>query len=131
MTNLEINQLLHERVLGLCWHEWEYYDASYSVVWEAGFNCRKCGEEVWVDYGTMPLDPSYTSSWADYGRLLEKFKTLDCFGDFIDWLIESDELNNLPLDNALIVVFDILTCLKCDDRHGARIIAEFVKERGI
>ena len=131
MTELQINQLIHERVMGKCWHDADKRVGDSFIIPLQWF-CTKCGDEVGHEGVYMsPLHPSYTSSWADYGRLLEKFKTLDCFGDFIDWLIESDELNNLPLDNALIVVFDILTCLKCDDRHGARIIAEFVKERGI
>ena len=72
MTELQINQLIHQKVLGKCWHEWEYDDVSYSVVWETRFKCRKCGEETWVDYGSMPSNPSSTSSWADYGPMLEE-----------------------------------------------------------
>ena len=103
MTELEINQLLHERVMGECWHEY-----LHGI-------CIKCGR--WSNHGGMisaNWNPSYTSSWADYGRLLEVAMTKEWWNDFAYY------------SNGDFKISTMLNPLK-----GSTAMAEFVKARGI
>ena len=94
MTNLEINQLLHERVMELEW---------YPLPVETGLDWH-------------PLWPKYTSSWADYGRLLEVAMTKEWWDD-------------VAYGKALWQGFKVDTIL--NPLRGSTAMAEFVKERGI
>ena len=105
MTELQINQLLHERVMGECWHEY-----LHGI-------CIKCGR--WSNHGGMisaNWNPSYTSSWADYGRLLEMAITKEWWDD-------------VAYGKALWQGFKVDTIL--NPLRGSTAMAEFVKERGI
>ena len=128
MTELEINKIIHEKLMRKCWHEFVMENSQNSAgitVWIQ--QCNKC---VWHKYAwTTSTNPSYTSSWADYGKALERFKAHELFGDFLEWFIKENKLNEIPLDNALMIFFDVMTCLKCDTTHGAGIIAEYFKQK--
>ena len=103
MTQSEVNKIITEKVLKECW----------SIHWDAEFTN--------LDF----------SQWKHYGPLLEKIKASDWFGDFLDWFIKRNYLDEVTLDNALMVFFDVLTCIRCDDRHGSHAIAEFVKDKEV
>lgn len=94
MTNLEIDQLLHERVM----------------------------EEKWSDGRTKYLNPSYTSDWLAYGRLLEVAMTKEWWKEF---LIRHNEY--YPFSMEPNFVFYVLL----NPLRGSTAMAEFVKERGI
>ena len=116
MTNLEINQLLHERVVGECWHDADKRVGD-SVHIPLQWFCTKCGDEVGYEGVYMPpLHPSYTSSWADYGRLLEVAMTKEWWDD-------------VAYGKALWQGFKVDTIL--NPLRGSTAMAEFVKERGI
>ena len=76
MTELQINQLIHEKVMGKCWHEDCYSehdeDGSCWIV------CRKC----WSRDISGFANPSYTSSWADYGPMIKECMKKEWWSDF-------------------------------------------------
>ena len=129
MTELEINKIIYKKLMGKkCWHEWvTVYSQDRTGVPERRLQCNKCGwsNHKWV----KNANPSYTSSWADYGKALERFKAHELFGDFLEWFIKENKLNEIPLYNALMLFFDVMTCLKCDTKHGAGVIAEYLKQK--
>jgi len=108
MTNLEIDQLLHDRVIGECWHRADK-DAFFGPGWSL---CIFCKEQLTVN-------PSYTSSWADYGRLLEVAMTKEWWFDF---------LNNIVI--SWVHQYEVLSIV-LNPHRGSTAMAEFVKERGI
>lgn len=118
MNQSEVNKIITEKVLGQCWHEWT---GTYSY---RPRQCPKC--KIFETYKGSD-NPDF-SQWPHYGPLLEKIKASDWFGDFLDWFIKRNRLDEVSLDNALMVFFDVMTCIHCDDRHGSFIIAEFVKD---
>ena len=124
MTNLEINQLLHERVMGECWHIRNRTTEEQSlahVIWRKTdttqpyphLECIKCGMILDI---TEPINPSYTSSWASYGRLLEVAMTKEWWDD-------------VAYGKALWQGFKVDTIL--NPLRGSTAMAEFVKERVI
>ena len=68
LTNEELDKLIHEKIMGKCWHEGE------NVGW-----CSKC-KERWMK--AYQKNPSYTTSWADYGKLLEKIRNSTKWSSF-------------------------------------------------
>ena len=72
MTELQINQLLHEKVMGKCWHHIELRDDG-NLVRAYCVKCETFGvDDNWVDY----------FSWADYGPMLEECMKKEWFSDF-------------------------------------------------
>ena len=111
MTNAEINKLLHERVVGQCWQEY-----LHGI-------CIKCGR--WSNHGGMisaNWNPSYTSSWADYGRLLEAAMTKERWREFA-YTYESEVDSSFGM---FVLREDLLNPLR-----GSTAMAEFIKEIGI
>ena len=111
MTNLEINQLLHEKVMGKCWHEWIYSDTGRLVCNKCG--CTPCG---WLE------NPSYTSSWEAYGRLLEVAMMKEWWKEFA-YDLNTDDFTYADYQFKEDIVLNTL--------RGSTALAEFVKERGI
>ena len=69
MTDEDINKFLHEKIMGECWHD-KPVRAAYT-----GVNivvCPKCDKRFSIL--TKNHHPSYATSWADYGKLLEKVR---------------------------------------------------------
>ena len=104
MTNLEINQLLHERVMGECWHEIEPRDDGNLV----RDYCIKC-----ETFGVGSSLADYTN-WPDYGPMLEVAMTKEWWNDFAYY------------SNGDFKISTILNPLR-----GSTAMAEFVKERVI
>ena len=100
MTELEINQIIHE-AMGKCWHEDDTLTSHYR--------CKHCGAESMFAF---IRNPSYTSSWSDYGPMLEECMKKEWWPDFINFglIYESKE-----------VIPTLLNPLK-----GSIAIAEFV-----
>lgn len=118
MTELEINQLLHERVMGECWHEY-----LHGI-------CIKCGR--WSNHGGMisaNWNPSYTSSWADYGRLLEVAMTKEWWIAFTASSFHSYLQDNPGMDGVDIAFW--FEAVLLNPLLGSTAMAEFVKARGI
>jgi len=65
MNDFELNKLLHEKVMGKCWHEWSAYESGTFLE-----KCGKCGETVLMGK-TLPV-PSYTTNPAEYWELLQE-----------------------------------------------------------
>lgn len=79
MTELEINQIIQEKAMGGCWHEID--DNGYVLASNPmSGKCRHCR-------GLMtkgkPNNPSFTSSWADYGPMLEQTMKKEWWFDFL------------------------------------------------
>lgn len=100
MTNLEINQLLHKSVMGKRWIEEN--DLCH---------CPSCS------------NPSYTSSWEAYGRLLEVAMTKEWWLPFLGNRIEV--YTHYEFDSTA-TYHKLLNPLL-----GSTAMAEFVKEKGI
>ena len=82
MTNLEINKLIHEKVMGKCWHDADKRVGDSFIIPLQWF-CTKCGDEVGHEGVYMsPLHPSYTSSWADYGPMIKECMKKEWWSDF-------------------------------------------------
>ena len=101
MTNAEINKLLHERVMGERWVE------EMTLC-----DCPSC------------RNPSYTSSWEDYGRLLEVAMTKEWWPLFIALQIYDNNYGPEAEDYDGYVPVEMLNPLR-----GSTAMAEFVKER--
>lgn len=97
MTELEINKLIHEKVMGEKWIEET-----------ALCNCPSCS------------NPRYTSSWADYGPMVEECMKKGWWNEFIT--------NNTFFFVQDPVCEDIMdsVSLLLDPFRGATAIAEFV-----
>ena len=122
MTNLEINQLLHERVVGECWHDADKRVGD-SVHIPLQWFCTKCGDEVGYEGVYMPpLHPSYTSSWEAYGRLLEVAMMKEWWKEFA-YDLNTDDFTYADYQFKEDIVLNTL--------RGSTALAEFVKERGI
>jgi hypothetical protein len=112
MNDLELNKKLQEKFFG-CWHE------GYTFYQYEGFNkCDKCGSP-------RPFfNPSFTTSWSDYGRLLEKVMEEKKYHDFIRFLAYGDGIIGAVYTHDIYNVktaVDIIT----DKQKGSRAIAEF------
>ena len=71
MTNLEIEKLLHEKVMGLEWKEPKTEE----------FHCKTCGIHKFIDYE----NPSYTSSrWWLVKNLLNPLKGSTALAEFVE-----------------------------------------------
>ena len=111
MTNFEINQTIHE-VMGKCWHDADKRVGDSFIIPLQWF-CTKCGDEVGHEGVYMsPLHPSYTTSWADYGPMLE-------------WAMKQEWGRKLLEGYALNGCVEILL----NPLRGSTAIAEFLKER--
>lgn len=62
MTEFEINQTIAE-AMGICYHKLNDCVPGFAYRWR----CPKYNKLVHEDF----QNPSFTSSWADYGRALE------------------------------------------------------------
>jgi hypothetical protein len=114
VTELQINQLIHEKVMGKCWHNADKRVGD-SIIIPLQWFCTKCGDEVGHEGVYMsPLHPSYTSSWADYGPMLEECMKKEWWNDFAYY------------SNGDFKISTMLNPLK-----GSTAMAEFVKARGI
>ena len=100
MTEIEVNKIIHERLMRKCWHE--FATANLRIAeW-----IKQCNKSGWSKHKWgKSFNPSYTSSWSDYGKALERFKAHELFGDFIKWFIKENKLDEIPLDNALMIFF--------------------------
>lgn len=58
LSNEDLDRIIHEQVMGECWHE--YINSN---------RCQKCFNINATEYNTD--NPSYCTSWEDYGRLLD------------------------------------------------------------
>ena len=76
MTDAELNKLLHEKVMGKCWHEWSAYESGTFLE-----KCGKCGETVLMGK-TLPV-PSYTTNPAEYWELLMWCKGQENWDEFL------------------------------------------------
>lgn len=118
MTELEINQIIHE-AMGKCWHD---FDPHALLSLKNRYWCSKCDS---YDYP----NPSYTTSWADYGPMLE-------------WTMEQEWWPRLVIEKMRGSVYKVIK--KLDDEpwlnyyvpqqylnplRGSTAIAEFLKER--
>lgn len=90
MTDLEINRTIHEG-MGECWHE------DSEGLWGEnpyGTGCKRCGtDQTEYPYDTPVLvnpNPSYTTSWADYGQALEWAQREIWWDTFKIWLCGAD-----------------------------------------
>lgn len=114
MTELEINKIIHE-ARGLCWHEWEPQESHWNC---CGFaTCKKCGvntDREERDYQEQYQNPSHTSSWADYGPMLEWAMKEPWWYDFVEEIY----------DTPKVMLFHMLNPLR-----GSTAIAEFLKGR--
>ena len=110
MTNQEINQIIHE-ARGLCWHDKRY----------GNHVCMKCHAVDW------PIYHSYTSSWADYGPMLEWFKSdTERFAKFIAWLVDFDR-DEIPVKEKMVyATVDITVRFMTNPLRGSTAIAEFI-----
>ena len=90
MTELQINQLIHEKVMGKCWHirnRTTEEQCSAHVLWRKTdttqpyphLECVKCGMILSLN----ELDnPSYASRWEFYGPMIEECMKKEWFSDF-------------------------------------------------
>ena len=112
MTELEINKTIHE-ARRLCWHEW-----TASIEWGSPI-CRKCDKTK-----LFSPNPSYTSSWSDYGQALEWAMKQEWWEDFLYWSYE--QINMIwDGDDEYPFVFptEYLNPLR-----GSNALAEFIVE---
>lgn len=63
-TDEEINKIIHERIMGECWHE-----STESVV------CDKCGEVFFTPLGGDDPHPDYVNSIKQAFAVVEKLKS--------------------------------------------------------
>ena len=71
MTQIEVNKIITEKVLGKCWHEWHHIGMKAQPLnYLMGYTnvCSKCNKQA-----TKRVNPDF-SKWADYGPLLEKIQ---------------------------------------------------------
>lgn len=102
------DQIIHE-ARGLCWHESkknQWYELYKN---EARVPCEKCGALAFHHN-----NPSYTSSWADFGPMLEEMMKKEWWDEFAyeKWY------------GVRVTRGDIL-----HPKAGSTAIAEFLKER--
>lgn len=117
MTELEINQIIHE-AMGKCWHEW------YSVK-ELQF-CSKCNKKVdnYFSADFLHPNPSYTSSWEAYGKMLEWAMTQEWWRECAyDVSSEYDNFGKMvePIE------YEFKECL-LNPLTGSTVIAKLLKE---
>lgn len=113
MTQLEIRQIIHE-ARELCWHDWDTNRDNLGISLVP--RCKKCkADSKWCE------NPSYTSSWADFGPMLDWAMKEEWWPDFIS------EYGIKDTD------FHIARCFLNDKYlnplRGSTAIAEFLKER--
>ena len=126
MTELQINQLIHEKVMGKCWHNADKRVGD-SICLILHWFCTKCGDEVGYEGVYMPpLHPSYTSSWADYGPMLEECMKKEWFDAFLNsgYGVYEEGDNTVGLQTIRDIDIYYLNPLR-----GSTAIAEFLKER--
>ena len=118
MTELEINQLLHEKVMGKCWHT--YLSQRYtSQRDEFSAPCIKCKRELyWLD--GEDVNPSYTSSWANYGPILEECMMKEWWDVFCDSLLPKNQRPRIGDER-------VIPPLMLNPLRGSTAIAEFVE----
>lgn len=75
MTNNEADRIVTE-AMGECWH---IRDTHY-----ARFVCTKCGSTE-EDNPNLSFRPSPSTSWDDYGKVLEWAQEAIWFKDFTKW----------------------------------------------
>ena len=99
-TNDEINRVIHERIIGKCWHEWKengketiWFGREASVIRK--FLCG-CGEKY---SGLQPPNPDYTSSDSPRRYLEEavaKVASPNSYAQFEDTLLEVIQRDHPP-----------------------------------
>ena len=102
LTNEELDKLIHEKIMGECWHE-------------GVSRCRKCGAAETI--GKRAQNPSYTTNPADYWRLLEKIKR-NCLFNKFTWNISRKVTGRRGCYNT---AFEVLL----DTRKGCEAIASY------
>ena len=108
MTELEINKTIH-KAMGKCWHEY-VQQTSNGELWA----CCKAGCTKITGYSGRLTDyPSYTSSWADYGHMLE-------------WAMKQEWWNKFAFDGNGRYEFRVNTLL--NPLRGSTAITKFLKE---
>lgn len=116
LSNEVLDHLIHEQVMGECWHETgDYYFKDPDSDFWSGIRkrCKKCSS-------TSIYNPKYCTSWEDYGRLLEKVKKHKEWDDFKMRYVERLEL----LQDELDIMFDFVDIIT-DKRKGCEAIAEY------
>lgn len=84
-----INKVIHE-ARGLCWHE--------VVAVEPGvLGCTKCQEKGWGLDELSKVNPSYTTSWADYGPMITGWAwNQKWWGAFVRYLTNGHSTVDIP-----------------------------------
>ena len=78
MVNSEISKIIHEKVVGECWHRIELRDDG-NLVRAYCVKCETFGvDDNWVDY----------FSWADYGPMLEECMKKEWWDDMVHFTSE-------------------------------------------
>ena len=108
MTELEINKLVHVKIMNLCWHE--PINVSRMLLKPNDKLCKKCGN-------FHSLHPSYTSSWADYGPMLEECMKKEWWFEFLN-----------SVNRNWVHQYEIIPII-INPLLGSTAIAEFLKER--
>ena len=112
MNDLEINKLIHEKVMGKCWHMADR-DAFFGKGWNLCIFCKEL----------IQPNPSYTTSWADYGPMLAWAQGELWWDDFITYMT-SFFVQEPTVDDIMGSVSMLLNPLR-----GSIAIAEFVEAR--
>lgn len=117
-TELEINRLLHEKVMGKCWHEWYKVIPPPSDDFECPYYACMCGEI----YNDTTDNPSYTSSWTDYGPMLEVAARQEWWGWFLNWQVLKED------KNKCLMWIGLINQTLLNPLRGSTAIARFITE---
>ena len=101
MTELQINQLIHEKVMGKCLH----HNRKPAGMLYACPDCRENG------LGRDTPVPRYTKNWADYGPMLEECVKKDWWDDCDYYTTKWDDFYN-PLRGSTAIAEFMLAHLE-------------------
>jgi len=69
MTRNNTNKIIHEQIMGECWHEWRAHASFYCH-----YKCSKCDKVIQTGSMMTPEGgPNYTDDANNTLKLLEKF----------------------------------------------------------
>ena len=117
-TNEEADRILTE-ARGLCSHEWNIIDNKEA-------HCEICN--VYCTLKHLHTNPSPTTSWADYGEVIEWAKKQEWFKDFTFRLKVKCQGAWFKLPNN---TDKNETEIMTDPEKGSHALAEFINERKV
>lgn len=81
---IERNKFIHEKIMGLCWHEWPNGTKILKSI-DSWIECVKCNIKHSVRH-PVSENPSYSTNWQEYGNLIEHSKKQEWWKKFTEWL---------------------------------------------